>query len=122
MSARGLPPAGGGGRAGGAGSTEAREAGATATLSTASTNSAAATTPRRTLTAPILTVGRSTVLVRWHNLGVPDQGNPPNTSLRAVVEQLGALVLRHDAEGRGDVTVTGVVIDDRTFGAPLSPG
>lgn len=47
----------------------------------------------------------------------------PSTTLRSVVDQLGALVLRHTAEGPGgDRAVTGVVIDDRDLGAPLAPG
>jgi hypothetical protein len=66
---------------------------------------------------------RAGVFVRWHNLEVPDLDDMPRSTLRVVLEQLGALALAHDAdEGQLDTPVQGVVIDDRAFGAPVSPG
>jgi hypothetical protein len=45
----------------------------------------------------------------------------PNSTVGAVIEHLGALVLRHDAEGpASERLVAGVAIDDREQGAPLA--
>lgn len=61
--------------------------------------------------------------MQWHNLEVSGRSEPPMSTLRAVLDQLGAMVLAHDVGPEAaERTVSGVVIDDPDGGAPLSPG
>jgi hypothetical protein len=54
---------------------------------------------------------------------MPEPSGSPTSSLQSVIDQLGALVIRHDAVGTvAERPVTGVVIDDPELGAPLLPG